>query len=135
MSLGLKKVWRKVWLGVLPRHGKAVHEDIQLVQSARGGPATNPTVNALELKLAEEEAKRKRLEHEHQRAKAEADAFVQLKRKLEDELLEVKEFLETREKDMSEMQKEVGRVESGTGPIADIFCAIPHEACRVASSS
>jgi len=68
---------------------------------------------------------------------------------LEDEIRQVKESLEAREKDlahkdanlqrlvrdMSEVQTKVSRVEGGMGPVADMFCTTRPEACRVANSN
>ena len=76
------------------------------------------------------------------------DAFAEEKGKLEDEIRQVKEFLEAREKnlahndanlqrlerDMSEVQTKVSRVEGGMGPMADMFCTTRPEACQVANS-
>jgi len=148
MPFVLRKVfwWRRS--RIPSGHGKRVNEDIQLVQSLRGGPTPTPAVNALELELAEERAKRVRLEHEHQRTKTEAGAFAEANGKLEDEIQQVKKSLEAREKelahkdaslrqrekDMSNIQTKVGRVESGMGSIADMSYTIPPEACRVANS-
>ena len=89
-----------------------------------------------------------RLEHENQRIKAEADAFAEMKGKLEDEVRQANESLKAREKDlahkdadlqrlgkdMNEVQTKVRRVESEMDSIADMFCTIPSEACRIANS-
>jgi hypothetical protein len=145
MPLVLRKVFRWRRPRIFPGLGKTANEDIQLVHSRRGGPAPTPAVNSFELELVEERAKRARLEHEYQRVKAEADAFAQANGKLEDEIQQVKVSLEAREKDlahkdtslrrlekdMSEIQTKVGRVESEVGSMADVFCTIPPEACRV----
>jgi len=141
MSLALKKVLGKLHFRVPPRRKKTANENIQLVQDARGGPTPTPAVDALELELAEERVKRARLEDEYQRAQAKA---TEVKRKLEDEIHQVKELLEARERDearkdaslqrldeaMNEMHTQVCQVENGVDPIADVFYVIPHEACQ-----
>jgi len=119
---------------------KAANEDIKLAQGVGDDPTPTPAVKVLELKLAEEKVKCTKLEKELQRVKAEMDAFAEAKGRAEDEVREVKELLEAREKevglkdasiqrlekDMSEMQKKVGRVGRGIVPITDVICELPH---------
>lgn len=77
-------------------------KDIQLPQSVRRDPTPTPAVEALELELAEERAKCARLERER---RAEADAMAEAKGKMENEIREVRDLLEAREKEVG--QKDV----------------------------
>lgn len=146
-------VLKKIFLGRLSciplGQRKVVKEDIQLVQGGRVGPTPTPAANGLELELTEEGARRAELEHEHQRIKAQADAFAEAKGKLEEEIRQVKESLEAREKDlvrkdaslqqlegdMNEMQTKVRRIGSKKIQYLRYFFKIPPAARRVANRS
>ena len=139
LSTNMFLVVKGAFWGRLPciplRQRKAVNEDVQLVEGPRAGPTATPAVNGLELELTEEKARRAKLEHEHQRVKARADAFAEAKGKLEEEIRQVKESLEAREKDlvrkdtsiqrlereMNEMQTKVRWIESEKGLPSDVF--------------
>ena len=101
----------------LPRRRKTTDEDIQLGRRVKPSPA----VRELERELAEERTKYARLEEENRRLKAGRDEPVGTNKKLEDELRQVKELLEAREKDSAnkdarlrqlenEIRSKVGRV-------------------------
>lgn len=135
MFLVVKKVFWGRLLCIPLGQRKTAKEDIQLAQSGRVGPTPTPAADGLELELIEERARKAKLEHEHQRIKTQADAFAEAKGKLEEEIRQVKESLEAREKDlvrkdtslqrlegdMNEMQTKVRRIGSKKGLVSDIF--------------
>jgi len=93
-----------------PSRDETVSGDVKLTQSIRRSPT--PPSAALELELAEQRTECARLEREYQRTKAEAEAFAEAKRKLEDELREVKELLEARGKEIGQKDAIIQRLES-----------------------
>lgn len=91
-----------------PRRKKARNEEVQL----KDGPAPTPAVKTLEQQLTEERNRYARLEQDLQRARAEAETSAQAKRKLEDEVRQVKELSETREKEVGQKDAKIRRLEN-----------------------
>jgi len=90
---------------VSSRGEKAVSRDTQLTRSVRQSP-TQPSP-PLELELTQQRAECARLERE-------ADGLAEAKRKLEDELREVKELLEARGNEVSHEGADAQQLESET---------------------
>ena len=88
---------------------KARNRDVPLAQSVKGTPTPTPAAGALEHELAEEKAKVTRLEQENERIKAEAD---ETKRKLEDELREVREDLAGKNANVQRLEKVVSEMQT-----------------------
>lgn len=129
MSLILKKAFRK-----LPFcHGKTTNEGLKLTQSSRVNPTPADAIKALELELTEERTKFVRLEQEYQRAKDELKTLSGAKRELDTEILEVRELLEARGKDLDKTQAKVCRAVMGISSRKLTF--YPPEGERVTGSS
>lgn len=90
---------------------EAVNEDIRLDQRVKGGPAPTLAVGATEHELTEEKNKSARLEEENRRLKARADEFAEEKRKMEDNLRQTRELLQTREKDLADKEAKIKQLE------------------------
>ena len=107
--MSILKVFEKLCLCVSSRDEKAVSGDTKPARGVRRSLTPPP----VELELQKTEWTR--LERECRRIKAEADASDEAKRKLEEELQDVKELLEARGKEAGLRDASIQQLESEMG--------------------